>query len=84
MNKKKKTKIKLIIFGSICLIALISEYIAPYDPYAQNLSEALQSPSLRHIFGTDRYGRDLFSRVLVGGRSSIFSTLALILIISIV
>ena len=88
MNKKKKTKIKLIIFGSICLticlIALISEYIAPYDPYAQNLSEALQSPSLRHILGTDRYGRDLFSRVLVGGRSSIFSTLALILIISIV
>lgn len=88
MNKKKKTKIKLIVFGSICLIicliALISEYIAPYDPYAQNLGEALQSPSLRHIFGTDRYGRDLFSRVLVGGRSSIFSTLALILIISVV
>ncbi|WP_196000717.1 nickel transporter permease [Clostridium sp. 1001271B_151109_B4] len=86
MSKKKKTKIKLIIFASICalicLIALISEYIVPYDPYAQNLSEALQSPSLAHILGTDRYGRDVFSRVIVGGRSSIFSTLTLILIIT--
>ena len=88
MSKKKKTKIKLIIFASICaiicLIALMSEHIAPYDPYAQNLSEALKAPSLAHVFGTDRYGRDVFSRVLVGGRSSIFSTLALILIITIV
>lgn len=86
MSKKKKNKIKLIIFASICalicLIALISEYIVPYDPYAQNLSEALQSPSLAHILGTDRYGRDVFSRVIVGGRSSIFSTLTLILIIT--
>ena len=79
---------KLIIFASICaiicVIALISEYIVPYDPYAQDLNKALQSPSLAHFFGTDRYGRDVFSRVLVGGKSSIFSTIALILIITIV
>ena len=60
---------KLIIFASICaiicVIALISEYIVPYDPYAQDLNKALQSPSLAHFFGTDRYGRDVFSRVLV-------------------
>ena len=76
---------KLIIFASICaiicVIALISEYIVPY---AQDLNKALQSPSLAHFFGTDRYGRDVFSRVLVGGKSSIFSTIALILIITIV
>lgn len=88
MNKKKKTNMKLIIFASICaiicVIALISEYIVPYDPYAQDLNKALQSPSLAHFFGTDRYGRDVFSRVLVGGKSSIFSTIALILIITIV
>ena len=87
MNKKKKTKIKLIIFSSICviicLIAIMAPYIVPDDPYAQNLNEALKSPSLIHILGTDRYGRDLFSRVIIGGRSSIFSTLALIAIISI-
>ena len=86
MSRKRKIRIKLIIFASICalicLIALISEYIAPYDAYAQSLSEALQSPSLAHIFGTDRYGRDIFSRVLVGGKSSVFSTLTLILIIT--
>lgn len=76
MNKKKKTKRKLIAFVSICaiicIIALISDYIVLYDPYAQNLSDALQAPSLTHFFGTDRYGRDVFSRVLVGGKSSIF------------
>ena len=44
---------KLIIFASICaiicVIALISEYIVPYDPYAQDLNKALQSPSLAHF-----------------------------------
>ena len=69
MNKKKKTNMKLIIFASICaiicVIALISEYIVTYDPYAQDLNQALQSPSLAHFFGTDRYGRDVFSRVIV-------------------
>lgn len=88
MNKRKKTRIKLIIFSSICLalclLVLIAPHIVPYDPYAQNLNEALQPPSIAHIFGTDRYGRDVFSRVLVGGRSSIFSTLMLILIITVI
>lgn len=53
MNKKKKTKRKLIAFVSICaiicIIALISDYIVLYDPYAQNLSDALQAPSLTHF-----------------------------------
>lgn len=88
MNKKKKTNIKLIIFVSICaiicVITLISEYIVPYDPYMQDLNVALQPPSLEHFFGTDRYGRDVFSRVIVGGKSSIFSTIALILIITLI
>ena len=42
--------------------------LAPYDPYAQNLSIAFQSPGFPHIFGTDEYGRDMFSRVLYGAR----------------
>lgn len=88
MDKKKKTKMKLITFVSICaiicIIVLISEHIAPYNPYTQDLNQALQPPSLVHFFGTDRYGRDVFSRVLVGGKSSIFYTISLILIITIV
>lgn len=45
---------------------------------------ALKPPGDGHLMGTDRYGRDLFSRVLIGARTSIFSTLALVAIITLV
>ena len=49
------------------LLALFATVIAPY-PYDQmNLPAAMQGPSLEHWFGTDRYGRDVLSRVLFGG-----------------
>ena len=58
----------------VCLTALFSEWIAPYDPNAQ-IFASLSPPSWEHWAGTDRYGRDLFSRILVGLRTSIFATL---------
>ena len=85
--KHSHTKQRLCIFLGLVillmLVALFSEQLAPYDPYAQNLDEALQPPSARHIMGTDRHGRDMFSRVLVGGKTSIYSTLALVAAISV-
>ena len=63
------------------LITLSAPYWVPHDPYLQNLDLALQAPSAEYPFGTDRYGRCVFSRVLVGGQSSIFSALALVGII---
>ena len=92
VNKKGKqyrdfTKVKFVFFlvltMGVLLIALFADIIVPYDPYAQNLSEALQSPSSSHILGTDRYGRDMLSRVIMGARTSVFSTLALVLLISV-
>ncbi len=58
-----------LIVGAIILLAMIlsslfAESITPYDPIAQNLSNVLQKPSLAHPFGTDNFGRDIFSRVL--------------------
>ena len=73
----------LVLVVILMLVALFSEQLAPYDPYAQNLDEAMQPPSARHIMGTDRHGRDMFSRVLVGGKTSIYSTLALVAAISV-
>lgn len=73
----------LVLVVILMLAALFSEQLAPYDPYAQNLDEAMQPPSARHIMGTDRHGRDMFSRVLVGGKTSIYSTLALVAAISV-
>jgi ABC-type dipeptide/oligopeptide/nickel transport system permease subunit len=60
------TSIVLVLF----LGGLLAPLLAPYDPYAQNLSLTFHAPSLSHLFGTDEYGRDMFSRVLYGARLS--------------
>ena len=84
--KKGSVKIRLIVFGTLAALlivcSLFSEYLAPYDPYLQNLSIAKQPPCAEHLLGTDRYGRDMLSRVIVGSRTSIFSTLLLVAIIT--
>lgn len=56
------------ILSVVFIIALTAPWILPYDYSSQNLQEALQSPSLKHLFGTDNFGRDLFSRVMYGAR----------------
>lgn len=85
--RKSHIKAKLIFFlilaASLLLIAVFAEYLCPYDPYAQNLLEAQKPPSVRHPLGTDRYGRDMLSRVLMGSTTSIFATLALVAIITV-
>ncbi len=84
--RKNKTKIKLyillVIVAILLLIALFGQYIVPHDPYAQDLSNALSSPSKEFIFGTDRYGRCLFSRVVIGSKTTMFSALGLVAIIA--
>jgi peptide/nickel transport system permease protein len=50
------------------IIALFGPLIAPYEFTEQNIAQRLQPPSEDHIFGTDQFGRDVFSRVLVGSR----------------
>lgn len=82
-NTKLRLYIFLVLVAALLLAALFSMRLAPYDPYLQNLDEAMQPPSASHIMGTDQHGRDMFSRVLVGGRTSIFATLALVAVISV-
>lgn len=85
--KKSHIRFRLFFFlalvGILLLVTLFAAWICPYDPYEQDLSQTLLSPGRNHLMGTDQYGRDLFSRVLVGGQTSIFSTLALVGIISV-
>ena len=84
--KRNTIKSRLIFFillaGILLLAAAFSDKLAPYDPYAQDLSMSKQPPSAAHWMGTDQYGRDVFSRVLVGAQTSIFSTLTLVAAIS--
>lgn len=81
---KQKCIILCILVGLVLLTAVFAEYIVPYDPYAQDLSNALLPPGGKHLLGTDRYGRDMLSRVIMGGQTTIFSSLLLVLIIMVV
>ncbi len=89
-EKIKKSHIRqrfwffLALTIGLILVAVFAEQIAPYDPNAQDMTMSLQPPSAEHWAGTDRFGRDMFSRILVGLRTSILATLALVLVISVV
>lgn len=86
--RKNRTKRIFIIFSILAAALLICSIIAPllcpYDPYAQDLSKSLQPPSAEHWLGTDRYGRDLLSRVIIGSQTSIYSTLILVAFMTVV
>lgn len=75
-----KRRLYFFSFLAIALIicSLFSEHLCPYDPYLQDLSIAKEPPSAEHLLGTDRYGRDMLSRVIIGSQTSIFSTLVLV------
>jgi peptide/nickel transport system permease protein len=62
------TGLSFALFAVIALCALFGPYIVPFDPLASDTSATLQSPSLRHLFGTDLLGRDIFSRVVAATR----------------
>jgi peptide/nickel transport system permease protein len=65
-----------LVTGHVAL-ALLSPVILPHDPIAQNADMILQAPSLSHPFGTDRLGRDILSRAMLGGREAmLIATLA--------
>lgn len=59
------------VFAAIVLCSILAPLITKYGPLQLNLREVLKPPSAAHLFGTDKLGRDIFSRVLYGGRISI-------------
>lgn len=68
LRKYPATFIGFFIVGFFLFMAFFGPLIAPYKFSDQNLENRLQSPSREHLLGTDRYGRDVLSRVLVGSR----------------
>lgn len=80
MEKNRNThfNILLILVIAIIAIAIFAPSIATYDPNKAVLTESVKAPSNENWFGTDRMGRDLFSRVIYGSRTSISSTLILV------
>ena len=67
----KLALVSAIIIIVFCLATIFAPIVAPCDPYVQSLSDRLDGPSAEHWLGTDSYGRDVFSRMLYGGRVSL-------------
>ncbi len=73
---KRFRRNKMALFGGmvvvgLILVAIFAPYIATHNYSSQNLTNRLSAPSSEHFFGTDGYGRDVFSRVVWGSRVSL-------------
>lgn len=82
-NIKKRLYFFCLLAAILIAVVIFAGWLCPYDPNAQIFS-TLEPPSTAHIAGTDRFGRDMFSRILVGLQTSVLSTLTLVVIITVI
>ena len=85
MTKKaarQRAKTRLIVFlilaGLLVLFGVLAPMLTPNDPDATNALDKNKAPCVQYPFGTDRYGRCICSRVMMGARTSIFSAVTLV------
>ena len=82
----KRNKLAMFGFAMICILilcAIFAPLVAPYHYDYQSLDETFCAPSWKHLFGTDSLGRDIFSRVIYGTRTSLSISAATVLIATI-
>jgi len=72
----------LIVALSLIALSLAAPLLAPHDPGVQDLGNRLARPSATHWFGTDELGRDVYSRVLFGGRITLGMVVAVVLLVA--
>ncbi|MEM6428708.1 MAG: ABC transporter permease [Deinococcota bacterium] len=80
LQRHPEVIVGLVVVVAWCLLAIFAPLIAPFDPLEQNIPDRLQTPNSTYWLGTDELGRDIFSRVLYGGRITIPAGLAVIVI----
>ena len=78
--KRKTAVLGLIVIVVLVIIAIIGPYITPYDYTAYDYMNTLAGPSPEHLVGTDQYGRDILSRMLVGTRLTLGVSLSAVVI----
>ena len=69
--KRKTAVVSLVFILFIVLMAIIAPFVVPYAPDQPDYTALLQGPSSAHIWGTDEFGQDVFSRLMVGSRLSL-------------
>ena len=75
---RRRLKLFLVLAGLLMLVSLLAPLLCPNDPNATSSLAMNKPPCAEYPFGTDRYGRCICSRVLMGARTSIFSAVALV------
>ena len=80
---------RAMLFGAIILLvvilaAILAPWIAPYAPNKLSIVNKLKGPSAAHIFGTDEFGRDIFSRAIFAGRISLLVSLGVVCISTVI
>ncbi len=63
--------ISFLFILALAFASIFADYVAPYDPLALDFENILTAPSAAHWFGTDNFGRDIFSRVIYGARTAL-------------
>lgn len=81
IKKNPGVTICLLLVVVVVGTAVFAPMLATHDPYEAVLADAVQAPGAEHWFGTDRMGRDLYSRVLYGARTSLAAALSLVCIV---
>ncbi len=71
LSRNKLAMVGVVILSVLILGAIFAPWIVPYDYAEQNIEDAYMSPCAAHLFGTDEFGRDIFSRILMGSRLSL-------------
>jgi len=74
------TTAALLLLVIPVLLAILAPWIAPYDPTLNQYSKLVQEPSSEHLMGTDKLGRDVYSRLLFGTRISLFVAFTAVLL----
>ncbi|MDR1496707.1 MAG: ABC transporter permease [Clostridiales Family XIII bacterium] len=86
MRRKEKLKsfftvpvmASMAVLAGVLVLAIFAGVISPHDPNALDVSKILQNPSSEFLLGTDKSGRDLFSRLIFGARSTMFSAICVV------
>ena len=72
--------ISIIVLALIILCCIFAPLISPYSPTEQNLADSLAKPSMQHLLGADKVGRDLLTRLFYGGRTTLLSAIGVVAI----
>jgi peptide/nickel transport system permease protein len=84
VKRNKTTLVGFILTITVIAVTLLAPLVLPYDPDEQFLDRVLEEPSAQFLLGTDQFGRDLLSRILIGARTSVTVGIASILLAALI